>query len=367
MNTLYKRDSKGKIREWTVDVEMVNSESATIEITSGIVDGKLVSKTEEILPNKLYKCAFERAKSLASTKHKNKLKSGYVMSIEAAEKAEVLQKPMLAKRVEIEDVDSLKLPLYGQTKKNGVRGWYDCTNRVLYSREMNQLNPPQHIVDTLRVMAEENPDILWRDLELYADGYPVQDVVSMVKGDHEDKHKLRIWLFDCVHKDKELPFSKRYKECVKAQNGFSLVDIAYCWLYIKHSEIKDAYWSLIDASEEGLILRDPNASYKFDNGNHRSSALIKVKPIYSKEFKVCSVSYDWKVIDGERTPLVEFVCEDENSNKFKVIPNWTTKRRASWFYDPENDLSIPLTVEFRERTKKGIPNPARGIEFRDYE
>jgi ATP-dependent DNA ligase len=93
--TLYKKDTKGKIR-----ILELSTEGSLFIQTSGIIDGKLVRHEKECKPKNVGKSnstsAVEQAIAECNAKYEIKLSEGYFSSREEAEKEEVLM-PMLAK------------------------------------------------------------------------------------------------------------------------------------------------------------------------------------------------------------------------------------------------------------------------------
>src|SRR3954468_1182969 len=104
--TLFKLDSKGKIRQWNIRVEDSANDAATIVITTGIKDGAMVESKVEITEGKnLGKVnattPFEQAVSEANSKIEYQLRSGYVRNVADAKQFTLgsgVLAPMLAQK-----------------------------------------------------------------------------------------------------------------------------------------------------------------------------------------------------------------------------------------------------------------------------
>ena len=92
MKTLYKKDSKGKIRQWTV--EIVREPSFGIETSDGLHGGKIKDPIrKEAIPNNLYKTAELKAEAMMQSAVDKKLKSNYFERIEDIKDEDILFMP----------------------------------------------------------------------------------------------------------------------------------------------------------------------------------------------------------------------------------------------------------------------------------
>ena len=138
--------------------------------------------------------------------------------------------------------------------------------------------------------------------------------------------------------------------------------------------IKDGY--------EGAIARKDNKEYKYSFNNYHSSNVLKIKPIYSKEFKVIGFTEGKK---GKDLGKIIWICEvddpkDPNDTTFTVVPNLSLQDRSTLFTCLSEMVDkkisrfdkyikgLPLTIEYSEISQKtGKPLQAKAIAFRTYE
>ena len=96
MNTLYKKDSKGKIREWNIKIvsNPILKDEYGIETSDGIHGGKIkepVFKTA--ISNNQFKNSAAKAKAMMESAITKKLRSNYFNSIEDIKEEDILFMP----------------------------------------------------------------------------------------------------------------------------------------------------------------------------------------------------------------------------------------------------------------------------------
>ena len=264
MNTLYKKDSKGKIR--FLDI---NTDGATIVQVSGLIDGKAthnVSQCEGKNIGKSNETSPEQQASLeAEAKYTKKLKEGYFKTQEEAID-EVVMLPMLAKVFGKEE-KKVTYPCYAQPKLDGMRGLGDCKNATLTSRSGNKIETLDHITSQLPYMG------VILDGELYAHGETFQENMRMIKKYRSGKtENVKYHVYDIVM---DAPFKDRLNIlkslCLKHPEVLEYVPTTV----IESKEELMAFHAYnISEGYEGTIVRHGDDGYKL---NGRSSSLLKLK------------------------------------------------------------------------------------------
>ena len=148
------------------------------------------------------------------------------------------------------------------------------------------------------------------------------------------------------------------------------------------SELNKLAESFIKDGFEGAIARRDNKEYKYSFNNYHSSNVLKIKPIYSDEFKVVGFTEGKK---GKDVGKIIWLCEvehpkDPSDATFTVVPNLSLQDRETLFKclsqmaDKKRTLfdkyikGLPLTLEYSEiSAKTGKPLQAKAIAFRTYE
>ena len=119
LKTLYKVDSIGKIRQWTI-----KTNNDTFWTEQGQVGGKIVvNKPTTTVPKNVGRSnatsAVEQAIAEANAKWTKQTDKGYVERVEDVHKI-TLYTPMLAQKFE-DRLNELTFPLYTQPKLDGIR------------------------------------------------------------------------------------------------------------------------------------------------------------------------------------------------------------------------------------------------------
>lgn len=127
--TLYNLDSKGSLRQWFISVESHEDKTATISVTQGLKDGKLIERKTQVTVGKNIGRANEttpvqQAISEAKSKVRKQIDKGYTEEIPSADSAGKnglgFVKPMLA--LVFEKAKGVNLSLYTiQPKLDGFR------------------------------------------------------------------------------------------------------------------------------------------------------------------------------------------------------------------------------------------------------
>lgn len=187
-------------------------------------------------------------------------------------------KPMLASPA---DLDNLRFPVYASPKLDGIRA--SVVGGKLLSRSLKEI-PNRYVFNML-----SRPLYEGLDGELIV-GEPTsvscyRDTVSHVMSDHK--------IFDFTYYVFDLwkSFDKFYNR------RLDLIPIAThdCMKLVKHVQLEDR--AQLDAYEaeqvglghEGIMLADPNATYKFGRATTRGGELLKVKRFVDAEAEVIGV------------------------------------------------------------------------------
>lgn len=126
---MYKLDSKGKVRAWSMEIYQTPDDRVYQKIMSGLVDGKLAVRTKEIEDSK-QEDAWSRAVKLMRNTVVKKKREGYTPIYEECLNAPTLTKPMKAQTYK-PGTTELGNRVWVQPKINGLR--------CLYFRESDKL------------------------------------------------------------------------------------------------------------------------------------------------------------------------------------------------------------------------------------
>jgi DNA ligase-1 len=359
LKPLYKRDSKGKLRIWTVEVGFDNENVAGIRSVSGLVDGeKVTSGWNMCVAKNVGKVNATTAKGQAEfeaqaqwTKKADKEYFAKKKDVDSYE----LFKPMLAHDFTKKPVDSG----YTQPKLDGIRCIVDKNG--MHTRAGKAINSCPHIWESLKHIIKANPNIVL-DGELYnhklkADFQKITSLVRKLKCRPEEiaesAELVEYHIYDMFDRDNEdMIFTDRAKWLVDNVEGpgVVLVKTTKCKDIAK---INEMYGKYTEAGYEGQMIRQ-NVKYECK----RSNGLLKRKEFITEEFDVVAVEegqgswagyakkFTLKLPDG-RT-FSSGVRGSQNQLRelleSKKKPDWATCR----FFELSNDgvPRFPVVIDY---------------------
>ena len=299
LNPLYKRDSKGKVRIWTIEVGFDNEDTAGIRSISGLVDGEKITSVWNIsIAKNVGRSNATTAKSQAEFEAQaewtKNVEKDYFEDINAID-SYVAFKPMLAH-------DFTKTPVtsgYCQPKLDGIR--MVVNTRGLYSRSNKEIVAVPHIAVELKEFIASHPTITL-DGELYnhelKDNF--QKITSLVRktvnlgADElaESAELVEYHVYDMFDSaNPELTFSERMQWLAlnlpvgdsqyEADKKVRLVQTDKCY---DAEQIDIHYGEYTTAGYEGQMIRQDTV-YE----NKRSKNLLKRKEFVTEEYQVVEV------------------------------------------------------------------------------
>lgn len=240
-------------------------------------------------------------------------------------------KPMLARDA---DPEKLKFPLYAQVKLDGIR----CVivDGKPLSRTLKEI-PNREIFEAL-----SDPALEGLDGEIIVGRPTAEDcyrrTASFVMAPNKTGEDWMFFVFD-KHNSKQ-PYDQRMREVLTATPVDDHVDTLGV-LLIETPEQLDQYEQLfIGMGYEGLILRSPNAHYKYGRGTVTKGDLLKLK----------------RYIDFE-AEVIDFYEELHNANDATTNALGRTERSSV----KANKHGKGTLGGFVVRAVNG---PAEGVEFR---
>ena len=296
LDPLYKRDSKGKVRIWTMQVGFNNENEAGIRTISGLVDGQKVTSEWNLTEAKNVgrsnaTTAKTQAEFEAKAEWTKNVDKEYFVDVNAIDSYTAF-KPMLAH-------DFTKTPVTSgitQPKLDGIR--MVVNTRGLYSRSNKEIVAVPHIAEALADFIKDHPTVTL-DGELYnhelKDNF--QKITSLVRktvnlgADElaESKELVQYHIYDMFDSaNPDMTFMQRYNWIQKNVHlvnkktvGIHLVPVAICET---SEEIDVMYGEYTQAGYEGQMIRQ-DAVYE----NKRSKGLLKRKEFITEEYEVVEV------------------------------------------------------------------------------
>ena len=296
LDPLYKRDSKGKVRIWTMEVGFNNDDEAGIRTISGLVDGQKVTSAWNLTEAKNVgrsnaTTAKTQAEFEAQAEWTKNVDKEYFADVNAIDSYTAF-KPMLAH-------DFTKTPVTSgitQPKLDGIR--MVVNTRGLYSRSNKEIVAVPHIAEALAEFIKDHPTVTL-DGELYnhelKDNF--QKITSLVRktvnlgADElaESAELVQYHIYDMFDSaNPNMTFMQRYNWIQKNVHlvnkkavGIYLVASAICET---SEEIDVMYGEYTTAGYEGQMVRQ-DTIYE----NKRSKGLLKRKEFITEEYQVVEV------------------------------------------------------------------------------
>ena len=367
MTILYKQNKDGSFNVWSCVA--VGDKVVT---TYGKENGKMMFEEYTAEPKNIGKKNERNAEQQAlfevSAKYKKQVdRKGYSYTKSEAESVEKVGVQLAQDASKVSHAKYLKFPADAQPKLDGVRcriSRHVSLGGIFtaYSRENTVYNIPEELIPDLLTMLKLHPDVEEFDGEIYAHGWDLEDIVSMIKNaDNPDRHLLKFYWYDICDNSKTWPERRDIIE------SSPLVDYAESCRVVPVMSIRVNSWEEFDKAHdkwvemkfEGAMYRSISSESFYECG-HRSYFLIKHKKMHTEEFKVTGVKTDKR---GHGKFVVETL-----PNVFVDVSWKTTHEKKQYLAEhPEEFIGKPLTVQFQKMTRKGSLQFPVGLVIRDYE
>lgn len=369
--TLFKADSSGSIRRWTI-----TTEGNTIVIEHGQIGGKIQTTKDVVKAGKnLGKINAttpeQQAEAEALSKwEKQKSKVGYVEDLTraAAQESDLKgEECMLAHTygtlengVFVPDQNhKIKFPAYVQPKFDGHR----CRtkpDKTLWSRGHKPILQMPHVVDALKLFWSQE-DSLKNDGELYnhelkEDFEKLTSILKQQKKPHEDHQLIEYHIYDVDipgrnFQERNLIISEFYKD-------HPILKVVETRLVNNHEEVLVAYEDFISRGYEGLIVRNIEGEYE----GKRSYNLQKLKGFQDREFKIIGIKEGKGKLMGH---AATFTCLTDENKEFEVKLEGATSYLKECFDNHSLWQGKLMTVRYIGWTKKKLPKTATGLRLRE--
>ena len=367
---LYKRDSKGKIRQWNGWVEAGQGGRWLMYVETGLLDGNKVKNRPKIYyAGKQGRDAKGQALFELESKINKKRDEGYFDTIQEAKDTLVIL-PMLALDFNKRG-HNIDYPAIGQRKFDGVRSMASINpdgSVSLKSRKGKEFPHMNHLRQQVASL-KGIPDGAFLDGELYSDTLTFQEVVGLVRreslkaGDEDKLKQISYRLYDMLDpNNREAGFQDRYNtlKTILGSNPPQNLILTKNFEISDKADVKPLHDQFVKEGYEGIMIRNKDGEYGI---NKRSKNLQKFKEFYDQEFQI--VGYEEGT--GNDAGTVIWVCMTENGDLFKARPKGTREERTEYFQKGDDFIGATLTVRYFEMTDDGIPRFPVGVAIRNYE
>jgi DNA ligase-1 len=392
LQTLYKVDTKGKLREWTMHID-----GASFYAVKGLVEGK---KTQDKATTTIAKNVGRsnettpegQAELQAQAKFQKKLDSGYALNEIDAQKKKFYE-PMLAHNFKDRQDELVgNYPHFSQPKLDGIRCVVRKEGDTLIGRTRNgkEIECIPHILKSLNGFFLAHPNAIL-DGELY--NHDLREnfnkITSLVRKQRPTKSAK---MTDKAFAKKQTEYQERLAEAedtiqyhvydapkinnVVNENqpfDFRMDELKAKLMTNKHiilvetnevyslGNLNSLYEQYLEQGYEGQMVRKSLSKYD----NKRSTSLLKRKEFIDAEYKVVDIN----IGNGNRSGTAKhLVCY---CPKTKTTFNSNIKGSFEYLkeiYDNRKDYIGKLaTIKYFQLTPDGIPRFPYAIAFRNYE
>ena len=362
--SLYKRDSKGKIRVWQIEVGYSNDDYAGTRTVAGLEDGKKVTSEWNLSEAKNIgkvnsTTAYTQAQAEAKSIWDKRIEKEYFVDISDIDSYDKFE-PMLAgdyTKVKVKPTSG-----YSQPKLDGIR--CIANSKGLWTRSGKPITSCPHVWEEIRGLVESNPN-LTIDGELY--NHELKEdfnkIVSLVRktkfsdADLEESQRLVQYHVYDIHCsiNLDVPFSVRNLELQEYvvdsfDNYIHLVTTSF---YNNQDELDEMYASYMSDGYEGQMVRlDEKYECK------RSKSLLKRKQFITEEYEVLAVEEglgNWsghikrfilRMPDGTECGAGVRGTQTQMKELFEsnVTPTWATLRYFG--LTPDGVPRFPVVVDY---------------------
>lgn len=351
--TLYKLDSKGKVRVWYSETGTDGTRWGLRSI-AGLEDGKKVTSEWTIVEQKNVgrsneTSLEEQAASEMASEVQKKKDRGYFSDLKNIDTFDKF-KPMLAEKFEDVDVNYAAGGVYSQPKLDGIR----CIARKdgLWTRSGKEIVAVPHIWESLQPFFTKYPNFIL-DGELYNhelkdDFNSITSMVRKTKPKPEDLEKskelVQYHVYDVFVPDEpDLPFRKR--ELLRYGVTSEYVRFVPTMHVPTRTGVDALYEGYLEHGYEGQMIRI-DRPYE----NKRTKNLLKRKEFLTDEFKV------EKMLEGQgnwQGCTKHFVLKLNENTVFQAgVRGDMDTLRAMWNKGEKPDW---VTLRYFTPTPDGVP------------
>ncbi|UKH47816.1 MAG: DNA ligase [Escherichia phage RP3] len=211
MTILYKQNKDGSFNVWSCVA--VGDKVIT---TYGKENGKMMFEEYTAEPKNIGKKNERNAEQQAlfevAAKYKKQVdRKGYAYTKESAQNTEKIGVQLAHDAAKVSHAKYLKFPADAQPKLDGVRCRISRHLSIgsvftAYSRENTVYKIPTELIPDIMAMLRLHKDVDEFDGEIYAHGWDLEDIVSMIKNeDNPDRHLLKFYWYDICDSTKTWP------------------------------------------------------------------------------------------------------------------------------------------------------------------
>jgi DNA ligase-1 len=245
-------------------------------------------------------------------------------------------KPMLATDA---DLSKLRFPLYASAKLDGVRAI--VREGVVLSRSLKPI-PSKHVQETFGHLEHLDGELIVGDP---TSPTCYRDTVSMVMARDRGRFDVGYHVFDWVGR----PESRWLNRQITALDSIAFetapVRSHPQTLVLDMDMLLEVETEALEQGHEGLILRDPDAPYKFGRSTVREGFLLKLKRFVDAEAVV--VGFDERLHNGNEATVDELGHTKRSSHQANKTGHGDLGALVTHYQGQECRIGTGFTAEDR--------------------
>lgn len=257
-------------------------------------------------------------------------------------------KPMLATEV---DFNKLRYPVYAQPKLDGIR--VIIKDGIVYSRSLRPI-PNKHVQSLFGHLHGADGELIVGDVTAHDVFQKTTSGVMSKEGEPD----VTLYAFDLWSNPSAL-YEFRYQHLSLVCCEESDVELVPYECIHTHKELLVYANTQISAGYEGIMLRNPNTTYKYGRSTNNTQELLKYKLFEDSEFECVGVEElmhnenELKLDElgyAERSSCKEglkpsgmlgaLILKWKDNDTFKVGTGFTEQQRKDIFAEKDSDNSI---------------------------
>lgn len=252
-----------------------------------------------------------------------------------------MMRPMLAAKAK---VPGIQFPVIASPKLDGVRAL--IIDGVVMSRSLKPI-PNEHVQKTFG-----KKTLNGLDGELIVGSPTAEDVYRVTTSgvmSRDGKPDVRLFVFDDLKKGPEPPFKKRLAELSgRIKRLPSCVELLEQHWVEALPDLRELESRVLAAGYEGLILRGPDAPYKYGRSTMREQGMLKLKTFLDAEALVIGV--EELMHNANEATLNELGLTKRSTHKANKVPR--NMLGALTVRDPKTKVEFSIGTGFTEEMRK---------------
>lgn len=268
-------------------------------------------------------------------------------------------KCMLADNKKLVNFEDFVYPCIAQYKLDGFRAIYIPGKGFIgrSGKPISNVNLEDHI-NIPDIAIGDKPQVF--DGELYSHDIHFNEISSILRSDKEIPDSLKYVIYSMISREdwdkrkSNTPYHAQLKRIgigIKIYGNNNIQGIN-SFIINNPYELEELYNKALNLGYEGLMVKDPNASYQFKRVTLKSKIMAKIKP---EDFADGKIINWFKGADGSKleNKFGGFIIELENGKEVRVGGGFDDKEREKYGVKTDGYIGSWIRISYLEKTPAG--------------